>query len=173
MPTTDRVHMCPTSRSGPPKRTRSAPKHYHLEVDTTLAPMLQAVSLWLGVLAHCRATDPGEVDVIPDDLTITDEQWATLCTHQSVLGLVRAAKPIVTIVECAVCGRWGLASAGPTTGKCRLTIGCSGATTKSRPAKRVVDKPPAADPVEDAGPDDGVELDEADNLAWDEPDWDD
>lgn len=183
--------MCPTARKSPSKAAGSGPKHYRLVVVDGLTPMLQAVSIWLGVLAHCSVTLPSQVEAIPDDLELSDDQWEVLSDHQPVLGLVRASKPIVTVSECAVCGRWSLVSTGPTTGKCKLTLGCAGVTTKVRPAKKELIVPEddlAPETDLDAGPaadapvaqvhrlESELELeglDDADNLDWDEPDWSD
>jgi hypothetical protein len=149
--------MCPTARKSPSKAARSGPKHYRLVEVDGLTPMLRAVSVWLGVLAHCSVTQPGQVEAIPDDLELSDDQWEALSDHQPILGLVRASKPIVTISECAVCGRWSLVSTGPTTGKCKLTLGCAGVTTKARPAKKELIVP-EADLTSEADPDADPEL---------------
>ncbi len=128
-------------RPAKPRKPREV-KRYRLEVDSTLPPISQAVSIWLAILAFAHVTNSTELARIPDELELSDEQRSLLVEHRPVLGLVGGPRPVISISCCPQCGRWSLSATGAGSTGCRLTLGCTGKPRRAVAAKKqLMEKP--------------------------------
>lgn len=117
-----------------------------------------AAALALGVMTSTKLTSWGQVgSVVPDQVTLTDEQVDLLNTHRHLFGPLRPTTravggvpgvPGLTLAVCDQCGRWlvqVVSAAVPSA--CLLTRGCAGTVWRATPAKKLSEPSPQPDPA--------------------------
>lgn len=119
---------------------------------------------WKGVVELAGTTDVRtRVFLSPEQQSIIDE-YANVLPYLST-------SPLVTVVACPVCGRYGLQDKRSPGTKCIFTARCEGKPVKasSAPPRRAAAAPELTDPVEgpagaDPSPQDTPELPVVDSL---------
>jgi len=112
------------------------PVRKRVVVDPEYTTPAKAVSIWLAVLAHTKMAVFDEVEEMPADLELTEDQLEAIEANAPILTLVGHRSPVVSIAICPECGRWALCTSATKT-KCKMTFGCSGRPVRVQPAKRV------------------------------------
>jgi hypothetical protein len=117
-----------------------------IEVAPGLRTPERAVAIWLAVLAHAKVPTLSDLETIPGDLVLTDDQLDALRNNAHILALVGHRAPVVSIAICPECRRWSLCTE-PAKSKCKLTMGCPGKPVRIQAAKRVKVAADAVEPL--------------------------
>lgn len=117
-------------------KSKPHPPRYSVVVDPGLTTPAKAVSIWLAVLAHAKVPILADLDAMPDNLDLTEDQVAALRANAHILTLVGHRTPVVSLAICPECGRWTLC-VEPTKSTCKMTLGCGGKPVRVPAAKRV------------------------------------
>ena len=128
-----------------------------LAVIDEIPEISQAASIALAVMRAVKAPTWSDVDALPADILLSDDQIELLHRHAGVLSWLRLGErgvsPMVSVAVCSTCGQWMPAGRTPIGQRCRMTAGCTGTPRKVQPAKRG-----AADPGPDSAADDMAEV---------------